>query len=164
MIRDLHAAADPLDVGWLASVIASAYGRLGTHRGQQAWSEAAHRTRAAMQLLAAGEPLYAVEDELEGVRHRALLGDAGLRPSPVQVMNLHQTKGREADTTILLLQSDEYHGNEPPPYPRLSRLLYVVLTRARDRAYIVVPDDVHPLWRPLIEACETTAATAVAGA
>jgi DNA helicase II / ATP-dependent DNA helicase PcrA len=164
VIRDLHAAADPLDVGRLASVIASAYGRLGTHRGQQAWSEAGRRTRAAMRLLAAGEPLDAVEDEREGVRHRALLGDAGLRSSPVQVMNLHQTKGREADTTILLLQSDEYHGNERPPYPRLSRLLYVVLTRARDRAYIVVPDDVHPLWRPLIEACETTAGTAVADA
>ena len=30
----------------------------------------------------------------------------------------------------------------------------VALIRARDRAYIVVPDDVHPLWRPLIETCE----------
>ena len=60
----------------------------------------------AMQLLAIGEPLYAVEEELDRVRHRALLGDAGLRPSPVQVMNLHQTKGREADASILLLQSE----------------------------------------------------------
>ena len=61
-----------------------------------------------------------------------------------------QTKGREADSTILVLQSDEYHGREQAPYPRLSRLLYVVLTRARERAYIAVPEGVHPLWSPLI--------------
>jgi DNA helicase-2/ATP-dependent DNA helicase PcrA len=151
-----------LDSERLADVIAGAYARLGTHRGQQTWTEAARRTRAAMRLLAIGEPLAAVEDELDRARHRALLGDAGLRPHPVQVMNLHQTKGREADATILLLQPDEYHGNERSPYPKLSRLLYVVLTRARDRAYLAVPDDVHLLWRPLIEACEGAAEAAAA--
>jgi DNA helicase II / ATP-dependent DNA helicase PcrA len=80
-------------------------------------------------------------------------------------MNLHQTKGREADATILLLQTDEYHCNEQSPYPKLSRLLYVVLTRARDRAYLAVPNDVHLLWEPLIEACEgaTEAAAAADG-
>jgi DNA helicase II / ATP-dependent DNA helicase PcrA len=152
--RDLLAAASPLDVGRLADVIAGAYSRLGTHRGQQTWTEASRHTIAAMQLLAKGEPLAAVENQLDRARHRALLGDAGIRPHPVQVMNLHQTKGREADVTVLLLQPGEYHGNEGPPYPKLSRLLYVVLTRARNRAYIAVPDDVHPLWRPLVEACE----------
>jgi DNA helicase-2/ATP-dependent DNA helicase PcrA len=160
VIHDLRAAASPLDIGRLADVIAGAYARLGTHRGQQTWTEAAGHTSAAMRILAKGEPLAAVEDQLDRARHRALLGDAGIRPRPVQVMNLHQTKGREADATILLLQPDEYHGNERPPYPKLSRLLYVVLTRARNRAYIAVPDDVHPLWRPLIEACEATEATA----
>jgi len=77
---------------------------------------------------------------------------------------LHQTKGREADATILLLQPDEFHGYEPPPYPTLSRLLYVVLTRARTRAYIAVPNDVHGLWRPLVEACEAAGAAAAAAA
>lgn len=155
--RDLRSAAHPLNLGLLAEVIANAFARLGTHRGQQTWAEAARRTTAAMRLLAVGESLEAVEEELEQVRRRALLGDAGLRPHPIQVMNLHQTKGREADTTILVLQPGEYHGGEKPPYPTLSRLLYVVLTRARHRAYIAVPDDVHPLWRPLVEACEAVA-------
>lgn len=136
--------------------------RLGTHRGQQTWTEAARRTRAAIRLLAAGEPLEAVVEELEQARQRALLGDAGLRPHPVQVMNLHQTKGREADATILVLQPGEYHGGEQPPYPTLSRLLYVVLTRARQRAYIAVPEGVHPLWRPLIEACEAASTSKIA--
>jgi len=158
VIRDLQAAASSSDSERLAEVIAGAYARLGTHRGQQTWTEAARRTRVAMRLLATGEPLVAVEEELDRARHRALLGDAGLRPHPVQVMNLHQTKGREADATILLLQPGEYHGKERSPYPKLSRLLYVVLTRARDRAYLAVPDEVHLLWGPLIEACEGAAA------
>lgn len=159
VINDLQAAARPLDVEQLADVIAGAYARLGTHRGQQTWTEAARRTRAAMRKLAGGELIAAVEEELDRARHRALLGDAGLRPHPVQVMNLHQTKGREADSTILLLQAGEYHGGEQPPYPKLSRLLYVVLTRARERAHIVVPNDVHPLWRPLVDACERASST-----
>jgi DNA helicase II / ATP-dependent DNA helicase PcrA len=162
VIRDLQAATSPLDSERLADVIAGAYARLGTQRGQQTWTEAARRTRAAMRLLTIGDTLAAVEDELDRARHRALLGDAGLRPHPVEVMNLHQTKGREADATILLLQPGEYHGNERSPYPKLSRLLYVVLTRARDRAYLAVPDDVHLLWRPLVEACEGAAEAAAA--
>jgi DNA helicase II / ATP-dependent DNA helicase PcrA len=152
--RDLRTAATPLNVERLADVIADAFARLGTHRGQQTWADAARRTRATMRLLSAGEPLAAVEEEVERARERALLGDTGIRPHPVQVMNLHQTKGREADTTILALQPSEYHGKEKPPYPTLSRLAYVVLTRARKQAHIVVPDMPHPLLRPLVEACE----------
>jgi len=66
------------------------------------------------------------------------------------------TKGREVDATVLLLQSDEFHGYEAEPYPTGSRLLYVYLTRARERAHIVVPDtirDLHGHWLPLINAC-----------
>ncbi|KMV16491.1 hypothetical protein A5731_08205 [Mycolicibacterium conceptionense] len=147
---DLLAASNPLDVEGLAEVVANAYARLGTHRGQETWSLAARRTRAALRHLRDGKPFSAVEADLERSRHAALVGDAGLRPHPLQVMNLHQTKGREADATILLLQDDEYHGDEGPPYPTLSRLLYVVLTRARQRAHIVIPDRVHPLWSPLV--------------
>lgn len=151
LTRDLHTASTPLDVDRLGDVVAGAYARLGTHRGQETWTLAARRMRAALRHLRQGEPFSAVEAEMEQSRHAALVGDAGLRPHPVQVMNLHQTKGREADATILLLQDDEYYGGEGPPYPTLSRLLYVVLTRARRRAHIVVPDRVHPLWSPLID-------------
>jgi DNA helicase-2/ATP-dependent DNA helicase PcrA len=160
---ELKAAATPLDVERLADVIAGAYERLGTYRGQQTWTDAARRTRTAMRFLTAGESLRVVEEDLALARHRALLGDAGLRPHPLQVMNLHQTKGREADATILLLQPGEYHGNERAPYPKLSRLLYVVLTRARSRVYIAVPDDVHPLWQPLVKTCEAVATAVAAG-
>src|SRR4029450_13850072 len=100
VIRDLQAAASPLDSERLAEVIAGPHARPVTPRGQQTGTEPARRTRVAMRLLAIGEPLVAVvEEELDRARHRALLGDAGLRPHPVQVMNLHQTKGREANAT-----------------------------------------------------------------
>jgi DNA helicase-2/ATP-dependent DNA helicase PcrA len=72
----------------------------------------------------------------------------------VQVMNLHQTKGREADVTVLLLQPSEFHGYESEPFPLGSRLLNVVLTRARETAFIVVPSEPHPLWAPLVSAVE----------
>ncbi|CAM5447401.1 AAA family ATPase [Streptomyces hirsutus] len=67
-------------------------------------------------------------------------------------MNLHQTKGREADSTILLLGSNEFHGSEGEPYPTGSKLLYVVMTRARQKAHLVVPNLVHGLWQPLVAA------------
>lgn len=160
VVAELTEAGSGRDMDRLALVISGAYARLGTARGQQTWTEAARRTRAAMRLLTDGKPLESVEQELDRARNGALLGDTGVRPHPVQVMNLHQTKGREADATILLLQPDEFHGYETHPYPKLSRLLYVVLTRARTRAYIVVPGDVHALWRPLVEACEAAASDA----
>ncbi|MFI5690060.1 ATP-binding domain-containing protein [Streptomyces sp. NPDC051636] len=67
-------------------------------------------------------------------------------------MNLHQAKGREADTTILLLGNNEFHSSEAEPYPTGSKLLYVVMTRARKKAHLVVPDLVHGLWEPLVTA------------
>ncbi len=158
VVNDLRTAGYPdLDVERLGEVIATAYSRMGTHRGQETWAEAARPLRQAMRRLADGAPVTVVEDELEQARAVALVGDGQLPPRRVQVMNLHQTKGREADTTLLLLQADEFHGYEAEPFPEASRLLYVVLTRARQRAHIVVPDRVHPLWLPLVEACKAAA-------
>lgn len=54
-----------------------------------------------------------------------------------------------------MLQPDEFHGYEGEPFALGSRLLYVCLTRARERAHIVLPEagTVHGLWKPFIEAC-----------
>jgi DNA helicase II / ATP-dependent DNA helicase PcrA len=62
--------------------------------------------------------------EVEDLRARPLVGSRAGRPKAAQVMNLHQTKGREADATVLLLQSDEVHRHEAEPYPTGSRILY----------------------------------------
>jgi DNA helicase-2/ATP-dependent DNA helicase PcrA len=110
--------------------------------------------KAGVRLLADGKGMSAVESEIDKARHAALVGNTQARPRAVQVMNLHQTKGREADVTVLLLQPDEFHGHETEPYPLASRLLYVVLTRARHAAHLLVPPQVHGLWQPLVAACE----------
>jgi DNA helicase-2/ATP-dependent DNA helicase PcrA len=155
VLHDLETTRDPaLDLDTLGKLVTGAYGRLGTQRGQQTWLEAARRTRMALSRIKAGTPFASVAADIERARHNSLVGDGGLRPRRLQVMNLHQTKGREADATILLLQPDEFHGRERTPFPKLSRLMYVVLTRARKRAHLVVPPEVHALWEPLIEICE----------
>lgn len=153
----IAAAGPPVDVDRLGDAITAAYSRIGLHRGQETWVQAARRTRAAIRQLGDGAPLAVIEEQLQLARHSALVGNTGQRSHPVQVMNLHQTKGREADTTLLLLQPDEFHGHEIEPYPLASRLLYVVLTRARHEAHIIVPPEVHPLWRPLIAVCHSVA-------
>lgn len=152
---DLRAAGgDQPDLGRLATVIAQAYSRIGTHRGQETWIQAARQTRNTLRRAGEGFCVEAISEELFRMRDETLVGSQTVRRFPIQVMNLHQTKGREADTTILLLGSDEFYGYEDEPYPNGSKLLYVVMTRARKHAHIVVPRQTHPLWEPLVTALE----------
>ncbi|WIX79217.1 3'-5' exonuclease [Amycolatopsis carbonis] len=111
------------------------------------------RTRNSLQARRNEQSLAAITNDLLQVRDESLVGNIVNRRRPIQVMNLHQTKGREADTTILLLGSDEFYGYETEPYPEGSRLLYVVMTRARKQSHLVVPRNAHPLWQPLISVC-----------
>lgn len=155
LLQDLRAAVTGhFDGAHLGELITGAYGRIGTYRGQQTWTQAAQRTRTALRLTNSEAGFETVEAQLSAARDDALVGHLAPRPRPVQVMNLHQTKGREADTTILLLGPDEYHGEEGEPFPDGSRLLYVVMTRARRIAHLVVPARAHPLWQPLVDACD----------
>ncbi|QDY11134.1 ATP-dependent helicase [Micromonospora sp. HM134] len=137
----------------LISLIASAYSRVGMFRGEETWACAMPQTRSAIHQIHEGIPYEDVAETLTAARAGVLVGAGNQRPRPIQVMNLHQTKGREADTTILLLQEEEYHGGEGEPFPSGSKLLYVVMTRARQQAHIIVPATPHPLWRPLVEQC-----------
>jgi hypothetical protein len=77
--------------------------------------------------------------------------DAG-DTAPVQVMNLHQTKGREADAVIAVFREDDYHGKETEPFPAASRLLYVILTRARHQVTLLLPTRPHALVEPFCDA------------
>lgn len=53
-------------------------------------------------------------------------------------MNLHQTKGREADATVIVLRERDWFGEETEPFPEASRLLYVVFTRARRKIVVLL--------------------------
>jgi len=53
-------------------------------------------------------------------------------------MGLYQTKGREADATVVVLRNGDFYGAERHPFPVGSRLLYVVLTRARHKTILLL--------------------------
>ncbi|MET8149137.1 UvrD-helicase domain-containing protein [Actinoplanes sp. NPDC049668] len=147
-------AVTSVDYAAIVEIISGSYARLGAARGLETWAEATPRLRRNVRSLAGGLPWDDVAAAADRTRFDTLVGGMATRRRPVQVMNLHQTKGREADTTILLLQEDEWHGRETHPFPQGSRLVYVLLTRARHSAYIVVPPIQHPLWAPLVTACQ----------
>lgn len=153
----LHAAAqaEGPDYNDLLQRLAGLHRHLHFPRGLDTWLAANTQLRRATRILQRGGTVQELALEVEELRASTLVGALAQRAKPVQVMNLHQTKGREADATVLLLQPDEFHGYEQEPYPTGSRLLYVCLTRARERAHIVLPDDtrVHGLWAPFIRAC-----------
>jgi DNA helicase-2/ATP-dependent DNA helicase PcrA len=71
-------------------------------------------------------------------------GDSGA----IQLMNFHQTKGREADAVILSFSSADYYGRGSEPYDEASRVLYVSMTRARRQVVVMLPSDPHPLVEP----------------
>lgn len=71
-------------------------------------------------------------------------------PANVQVMGLYQSKGREADATVVLLRGNDFYGNEAEPMSVGSRLLYVVLTRARRKTIVLtLGSTLRPLVDPL---------------
>lgn len=80
----------------------------------------------------------------------AALTDSALNPREVQLMNLYQTKGREADATVVVLREGDFMGKEAEPFPNTSRLLYVVFSRARQRIVVLfVGSNWHPAVAPL---------------
>lgn len=155
-VRGMRSAAEPpSDLDQVMNQIKDLHNSLGLARGEETWNEANRQLRRALRLLERGGTLSDVADEVGELRGSTLVGHRSPRSRPVQLMNLHQTKGREAGATVLMLQPDEFHGYEGEPFTTGSRLLYVCLTRARERAHIVLPDSgtVHGLWAPLVDAC-----------
>ena len=70
--------------------------------------------------------------------------------SEIQLMNFHQTKGREADAVILVYREGDYLADrtDGEPFEDPSRVLFVSLTRARRSVVVLLPDNPHPLIAP----------------
>ena len=101
--------------------------------------------------LDAGAPLERLNRAVAHARDASFVeldsGDAGL----VQLMNFSQTKGREADAVILSYSGSDWYGYDAAePFDEPSRLLYVSLTRARERVVVLLPTDPHPLVAPFL--------------
>jgi DNA helicase-2/ATP-dependent DNA helicase PcrA len=71
--------------------------------------------------------------------------------SPIQLMNFHQTKGREADAVVLVYREGGWvtRRQSTEPFLAESRVLYVALTRAREAVTVLVPPNPHPFVAPL---------------
>jgi DNA helicase-2/ATP-dependent DNA helicase PcrA len=149
--RALSDAVGPLGEG--ADVAGAAWSALGVTSGRRPWRRAA-ATFAALAARArllpdAGAALERVQADVRALRNASMVeldaGDIGA----VQVMNFSQTKGREADATLLVFEDDDFFGYEAEPFPEASRLLYVAMTRARRRVVVLLPPWPHLLVAPL---------------
>ena len=93
-----------------------------------------------------------LRDRVEAEEVALLTYNDSSDPTDVQLMGLYQSKGREADATIVVLRGNDYYGGERAPMPVGSKLLYVVLTRARKKTVILtlgsaLPALIAPLAR-----------------
>ncbi len=149
LAADCDACDEPVAALQLAAEI---WPRLGITTGNQQWARAAEVFKAT----AASHPSRTgnswIDDTRAGLEQNGANSLVGINEDargPVQVMNLHQTKGREADATILVFRDGEYFGRDSEPYESSSRLLYVALTRARSHVTIILGEQPHPLIAPL---------------
>lgn len=152
-LHDQLHEADPQDALLLA---AQAHRGIGLPRGHRHWDRAAQLLRPLMaqSLRRAPDAAGALKflDQAVTERGVSLLTyetDGIDAETSVQLMGLYQAKGREADATIVVLRDRDFFGTEPPPYPDGSRLLYVVLTRARHTTVILLFGSPPPLVAPL---------------
>ncbi|GAA0902254.1 UvrD-helicase domain-containing protein [Virgisporangium aurantiacum] len=152
----LHAALQAADPAAAVALAADAHAQLGLPRGERHWQHAAQllQPQVVRQLRRHADPADALEalDAAIGAYRADLLTYATGEPAtPVQLMGLYQTKGREADATVVVLRSNDFYGPERhEPFETGSRLLYVVLTRARHKTVaLLFGDDPRPLVAPL---------------
>lgn len=141
------AATSLLDV---ADVAATAWASLGI-TGEAPWKRTAPSFKALARQ-SAREPATQTANLVNAInqlRLGAMFESQRRRLPAVQVMNLHQTKGREADAVVILCGDDDFHGYEDEPFVQGSRLLYVVLTRARTEVTVILGHDPHALVSPI---------------
>jgi DNA helicase-2/ATP-dependent DNA helicase PcrA len=137
----LKDASSPKEALSLAQVAMS---ELGLTRGAKAW----HTANSVLAEVVGARLLNLQSFPEEGVeavsgriteRHLALLQDNDPALSAhVQLMGLYQAKGRESDATVVILRESDFYGKEAEPMPDGSKLLYVLLTRARAETTIVL--------------------------
>jgi DNA helicase-2/ATP-dependent DNA helicase PcrA len=138
----------------LVTAAVNSWHQLGLVQGNRPWGLAALRFAAAAQRLPrVGDTTKVVQqlmEEAERLRNAALVSDDLVENQTLQIMNFHQTKGREADHVILLYREGDYLADRRAvePYVEASRILYVALTRARSRVVVVLPETPHALVAP----------------
>jgi DNA helicase-2/ATP-dependent DNA helicase PcrA len=154
--------SDGGDLEDLLHLIGVAWDRLGITVGLRPWARAvptfaATVRRANRPGLERERLLARVRAETNVLRTASLLDSSGGRLPPTQLMNFHQTKGREADVVLLVYRDGDYLASHyaTEPFNEASRVLYVSLTRARKEVAVILPPDPHPLVRPFTALART---------
>lgn len=137
-------------------VAATAHNALGLPQKSGAWQQAATllsvmyaRATRTSSTCNDHQMVAAISAEAREASYAALT-DSVLSPREVQLMNLYQTKGREADATVVVLREGDFMGYESEPFPTTSRLLYVVFSRARQKIVVLlVGNRFHAAVAPL---------------
>lgn len=141
-LDDLRRSLDGTLLEVAAGIAARAHGGVGLPSKARAWGQAARLLRPMIARARRSRDARAAVSALAREAEQAasgLLTDIADDPGEVQLMNLHQTKGREADATIVVLRATDFFGkDEPHPYVDTSRLLYVVFSRARHRVVLLL--------------------------
>ena len=135
----------------VAEIAAAAWATLGITDSEAPWN----RAGTSFQALARQSTRHPAAQTsnlgraITQLRLGAMFESQRRRLPVVQLMNLHQTKGREADSVIIVSGDDDFHGYETEPFVDASRLLYVVLTRARKELTLIFGNNPHPLVAPI---------------
>lgn len=143
-------------IGEAFSIASAAYDHIGLKRGASAWQTATRLMSSLLgprALTVPGLPPAGISRIRRAVeqQHLALLTyDQEQSAAPVELMGLYQSKGREVDAAIVLLRSTDWYGREREPMSDGSKLLYVLMTRARKKTVVLAVGDVtQPLVVPL---------------
>jgi DNA helicase-2/ATP-dependent DNA helicase PcrA len=144
------------DTGQLLEIVGRSWEELGITAGVPVWRRAARSFEALVRrlLIVPLEPRALAEEALSATTAlytEALITGDSPEIGSVQLMNFHQTKGREADAVILVYREGGFVAGwtEREPFEEKSRLLYVGLTRARERVTVLLPPEPHELVAPL---------------
>jgi len=143
-------------VGELVTIAAKGWEAIGITSGARPWRRAClDFSGLARQLASLGvseERIRALVAAAERRRPGILVEFDATRLGPVQLMNFHQTKGREADVVLLVYRDGDYltDRRDREPFEEASRVLFVALTRARQRVVVVLPSAPHPLVAPFV--------------
>lgn len=135
----------------VAEVATAAWPTLGITASEAPWKRTAPSFQAFARQVArdTSSPTANLVKAVNDLRVRAMFESQRRRLPAVQVMNLHQTKGRQVDAVVILCGDDDFHGYETEPFVEGSRLLYVTLTRARKEVTMIFGRSPHALVAPL---------------
>ena len=142
-------------IGGVAEVAMRSWDGLSITSGHRPWRRAAqHFWRLVGQLRyseVTDDSIGQLLEVIDRARAEALVDIDYAERGTVKLMNYHQTKGREADTVVLVFGSDDFYGNEREPFEVASKLLNVAISRARQRVIVILPPDPHSLVEPFTD-------------